>query len=158
LYIVKQLTTINETIIYLQLEIKKGMNLIETKQITTIDIDEQLLHDVQQQVDYENQMIVHCSYTGLSDFDAIRIWPTTFLLSTNFDTYSQLTHIENLSAFPQWTPVAKGETKTFTLYFAKLPKAVQEFTFAEIISEPGAFMINDIPRNKKEVYHVNLNS
>jgi hypothetical protein len=42
------------------------------------------------------------------------------------------------------------------LIFEGLPKTCNAFDLIEQISQPGGFAVSGIPRNEKDVYHVNL--
>jgi len=65
----------------------------------------------------ERSTIVHCS---VSDVDAIRIWPTTYLVQDNGDC-KKLLHAYRISPYPYWTFVDAGHT--FTLIFEGLDKS-----------------------------------
>jgi hypothetical protein len=55
---------------------------------------------------------------------------------------------------PEWTYVPEGKTSRFTLIFAPLPKSCEFFDLLEDIPETGGFFIQNIKRNKSDVYHV----
>ena len=44
----------------------------------------------------------------------------------------------------------------FTLLFEGLSKSCKLFQLVEDIAEPGGFFLNNIPRNKTDVYEVEL--
>ena len=57
---------------------------------------------------------------------------------------------------PDWYFLAPGETKRFTMIFEALPKSCTSFTLAEIINQPGAFVVNGILRNNSDIYSARL--
>ena len=102
------------------------------------------------QEDLERSTIVHCS---VSDADAIRIWPSTFLVQDNGDR-KKLLHAFHISPYPNWTFV-EGD-HTFTLVFEGLDKSCLLFDLYEDIPEAGGFYIENIERNKTDVYHLDV--
>ncbi len=102
----------------------------------------------------ENQVIIHCMYTGTSEGMLIRIWPTTFLISRDIPHRSELVLAENIPLYPQWMNVPNGTTINFSLIFTGLPKSCQHFDLVEEIPKPGAFVISNIARNDTDVYTV----
>ena len=45
----------------------------------------------------------------------------------------------------------------FTLIFSSLPKNCKVFDFSEEINDPYKFVVRNIPRNKSDVYTININ-
>jgi hypothetical protein len=103
----------------------------------------------------EGTVIVHCSFTAVHDI-GIRIWNTTFLIDKASGKRSAMHHAENITIAPEWTLVLAGQRFRFTLIFAPLPKTCEFFDLLEDIPEAGGFHINNIKRNKSDVYHVNI--
>lgn len=102
----------------------------------------------------EAQVTVHCSFTSTMSGEQIRIWKTTWLTDRDSTHRSRLLHAENITLYPEWTPVEQGTTLRFTLIFSALPKGCTAFDLIEIIPQPGAFHIRNIKRNKSDVYRV----
>jgi hypothetical protein len=101
------------------------------------------------------QVTVHCSFVaGLSD--AVRIWPSTFLVCRHSGHRSQLLFAEGIPMAPQWLPVAAGNTIHFTLLFAGLPSHCMLFDLIEEIADPGGFHVPAILRNDMDVYRVEI--
>ncbi len=87
----------------------------------------------------------------------IRIWKTTFLIDRASGSRSQLVHAENISVAPTWTQIPDNKTYNFLLIFSGLPRSCQSFDLVEEISQPGGFFIENISRNERDVYHIDLN-
>lgn len=116
-----------------------------------VEIDAQLLTETVE----DSQVIVHCTYKGSRSY-AVRIWPSTILVDLGSPHVSKLVHTENLLPFPEWTPVARQETRHFILVFTGLPKNCKAFDFIERIPEPDGFAVLNIPRNSTDVYHIDF--
>jgi hypothetical protein len=101
----------------------------------------------------ERQTIVHCKHF-LNAGDGIRIWKTTFLIEKPSGTKRKLIHAENITMHPTWTVMDKDGNYPFTLYFEGLSKGCTEFDLAEIIPQPGGFIVGGIHRNQADVYNV----
>jgi hypothetical protein len=67
-----------------------------------------------------------------------------------------LEHAENISIAPLWTPIHDRRTHRFLLIFSPLPKTCTRFDFVEEIAQPGGFFVQGIPRNKRDVYHLEV--
>lgn len=119
-----------------------------------IKIDQVIKQKLENKTEEESQVIIHCSYTGDLDTDGIRIWKTTFLYAHNSSHKSKLVLAENITLYPTWTIITKGETINFTLIFTGLPKSCKLFDMVEEIPEPGGFAIRNISRNKTDVYYL----
>lgn len=102
----------------------------------------------------EKQVIVHCSIpceVGMG----VRIWRTTYLV-TEEGTKIPLIYWENIALAPSWTPVFKKGLYNFTLIFGGLPSGCKIFSLVEEIPEPGGFRVDNIRRNKTDVYKVTV--
>lgn len=102
---------------------------------------------------HERQTIVHCKYFGQIG-DGVRIWKTTFLIEKPSGTKRKLIHTENITMYPHWTVLEKSGSFTFTLYFEGLSKSCTSFDLFEMIPQEGGFKVNNITRNKSDVYQV----
>jgi hypothetical protein len=121
-------------------------------------ISKELLQNaLQNLVEEQKQVIVHCQYTASNNFDGIRIWQSTFLFDNASSHASKLLHAENISIAPDWTILMANDTHNFTLIFTALPNECTSFNFAETIPEPGGFLVERIPRNKQDIYHITIN-
>ncbi len=131
-----------------------GASIIEpgVKTVIAPSIKESLLAEV----DAEQQVIVHGTYTAGIFGDGIRIWQTTFLCDQHSDHASKLIYSEGISIFPTWTLLPPGEKINFLLVFSGLPKSCRVFDLREIIPEPDGFEIKNIRRNAADVYHVSF--
>lgn len=98
----------------------------------------------------ERQTIVHCN---CSDDYAYRVWPSTFLIEHGTGKRAKLITAFNISFAPQWT---LNDGKGFTLIFEGLSKGCSVFDLKEIIPESGGFEVNNIQRNKSDVYQVSF--
>lgn len=124
---------------------------------TLPDVEERtsLLPDLAVAVDEQGQVTVHCHFAaGLAD--AIRIWPSTFLICRLTGHRSQLLFAEGIPLAPEWLPVPAGREICFTLLFAGLPRECVLFDLVEEIPEPGGFSANGILRNGMDVYRVEV--
>jgi hypothetical protein len=104
----------------------------------------------------EGYIYIHCHLTPLSEELLIRIWKTTYLFAKEPAARSALLHAENISIAPVWTAIQGKQPYSFLLIFEGLPKTCNAFDLIEQISQPGGFAVSGIPRNEKDVYHVNL--
>lgn len=104
----------------------------------------------------ESQVTVHCTVRDDSHFAAIRVWLTTFLVDVATGHKSPLLYAEGIVFQPQWQAMPLSGVARFTLIFAGLPKSCKQFNFEEIISEPGAWKVNNIQRNSMDVYRIEL--
>jgi len=95
----------------------------------------------------EAQVIVHCAVND--DLNAVRIWPTTYLICAHTGAKSKLIDALNISFYPDWCI-----TPSFTLLFESLPKDCKLFHLVEEIPEQGGFEVNNISRNNSDVYRV----
>ncbi|NNE16732.1 MAG: hypothetical protein HKN51_17240 [Saprospiraceae bacterium] len=120
-----------------------------------VDISKELLAELETQIHEQGQVVVHCiQETIMPSF--IRIWPTTYLYDHHSEHKSELVHAENITYFPNWQIVDKGENY-FTLIFSGLPKSCIVFDLIEHCSnEGGAFKALNIVRNKSDVYYVKV--
>lgn len=120
-----------------------------------LKLDEDLKEEILSEMIEEGMVIVHCAYTPKED-GLVRIWVTTFLIDKATGERSRLVHAENITFAPYWTIVPQGSTHRFTLIFAPLPKECMFFDLLEDIPQSGGFFIQNIKRNKQDVYHVKV--
>ena len=122
-----------------------------TRGLERHDLLPELLTDVEE----KGQVTVHCSFVaGLSD--AIRIWPSTFLVCRHSGHRSQLLFAEGIPMAPTWMPVPAGNAIHFTLLFAGLPSHCVLFDLVEEIADLGGFHVPAILRNDMDVYRVEI--
>ena len=127
---------------------------VETTTATpAVKFDEKLKNEILSRIHEEKAVIVHCSYNAAID-GGIRIWNSTFLIDKASGDRSNMHHAENISIAPEWTYVPEGKTHRFTLIFAPLPKSCEFFDLLEDIPQAGGFFIQNIKRNKSDVYDV----
>ena len=119
-----------------------------------IDLD--ALFSVRPELQTDSHIYVHCHFKTNLDEVLIRIWMTTFLVDQNSSARSKLVHIENITYAPHWTLVPTNYQYNFLLIFESLPKSCAVFDLIEDIPQPGGFLITDIRRNKRDVYHIEL--
>lgn len=121
-----------------------------------VEIDPELLQELNAVVQEEGQVIVHCLYLGIG-WEAIRIWPTTFLMDKNSDHSSKLVTVEKITLAPQWQWCRFGPNR-FTLIFSGLPRHCEQFDLVEQCEGDGAFVVKDIVRNAQDVYYIRIDS
>ena len=119
-------------------------------------VDVAIKYDVQQIVDEERQVTVHCKYGAGNEGDMIRIWKSTFLYARDSNHKSPLIHTLKISIYPGWTFIEAGKTIFFTLIFSGLPHSCKSFDLIENIPEPGGFFVENISRNNLDVYNVDI--
>lgn len=123
---------------------------------TEIKLDPKILTEIQE----EAQVIVHCSFyndpTLYFGEMGVRVWKETFLIDEATGIKVQMIKALGIVYQPDWYFLAPGETKRFTMIFDALPKTCVSFTLAEIINQPGAFVVKGILRNNSDVYHARL--
>ncbi|GAB4093069.1 hypothetical protein [Flaviaesturariibacter terrae] len=100
----------------------------------------------------ERSTIVHVT---VQEFTLARIWPTTFLVQDD-SVRKKLLHAYHIAAYPRWRYLVPGDR--FTLVFEGLDKNCLLFDVFEDIPEPGGFHIENIERNRSDVYHVLLDA
>lgn len=100
----------------------------------------------------ERQTIIHCTYNPAN---AVRIWPSTFLIEKESGKRVKLITIFNISFAPEWTFAFSGNNK-FTLVFEGLSKGCNSFDLTEIIPLPDPFVVRNIQRNQSDVYNVRV--
>ena len=86
----------------------------------------------------------------------LRVWQSTFLLDRDSSHTSSMVGFENITLYPDWTPVPYGRPYRFTLLFEPLPKSVKAFDLSEIIPEPRGWHFPGIRRNQEDVYWLDL--
>ncbi len=126
----------------------------ETKVL--VDLDEELLAELEE----EGQVIVHCSLyndpTIYAGEIGVRVWKETFLIDEQTGVMNQMVRAFGIVYQPDWHYVKSGQTKKFTMIFDALPKHCRTFTLAEIIPQPGAFIVKGIKRNNSDIYSIKL--
>lgn len=131
---------------------------LDTIEIIKPLIAEEILESLQNKIEEERQVIVHCCYPAQPTFgNLIRIWKSTFLLDNQSGHQSRLLHTENITLFPDWTLVTPYQDFWFTLIFSRLPKGCNSFDLKEIIPEEDGFFVQGIKRNSTDVYRVKIN-
>ena len=123
--------------------------------IPAVRFDDKLKDEILSQIHEEGVVILHCLYHAEID-GGIRIWNSTFLVDKASGDRSPMHHAENITIAPEWTYVPEGKTYRFTLIFAPLPKSCEFFDLLEDIPQSGGFFIQNIKRNKSDVYHVSI--
>lgn len=123
----------------------------------TVSIDEAILNELETSIHEAGQVVVHCIHQNMSDFPAlIRIWPTTYLFDQHSDHCSDLVLAENISYYPEWTPVGRGH-KYFSLIFSGLPEDCTVFDLIEDCKGGfHPFQVKNIRRNDTDVYFVQV--
>ena len=117
-------------------------------------VEESVLASIQPLVFEDSYVYVHCSFDNSWKDALIRIWRTTFLVDHNSGAKSSLVHAENISIAPLWTIIPDKCVHNFILVFSALPKTCTSFDLIEEIPQPGGFVVRDIQRNPRDVYHV----
>ena len=120
-----------------------------------VKLDNKQKEKILSQIHEEKALIVHCTYNTEID-GGIRIWKSTFLINKASGERSTMHHAENISIAPEWTYVPEGKTYRFILIFAPLPKSCEFFDLLEDIPQAGGFFIQNIKRNKSDVYHMKI--
>lgn len=120
------------------------------------NVDVDILTSIATNLQEDSYIYVHCYFDNLGEEMLIRIWKTTNLIDTTSGTRAQLVHAENISMAPQWTIVPGGFMYHFLLIFSTLPKSCNKFDLVEEIPQPGGFLVKDILRNEKDVYHIDI--
>jgi len=123
---------------------------------TRPDVETEVLTSIDPSVLDDSYVYVHCHFQNDGLEMLIRVWRTTFLVDRDSGARSELVHAENISFAPQWTLIPDGKTYTFLLIFSSLPKGCTQFDLIEEIPQPGGFVVQDIPRNQQDVYHVDV--
>ena len=136
-------------------------NTIKEEKVHTIveepdvKLDKRLKDELLSEMLEEGTVIVHCSFTTIDGMN-IRIWNSTFLIDKVTGTRSRMLHAENITIAPQWMIIPAGATARFTLIFAPLPKSCEFFDLLEDIPQAGGFFIQNIKRNKSDVYYIDI--
>ncbi|MGE0772476.1 MAG: hypothetical protein AB7K37_12240 [Cyclobacteriaceae bacterium] len=120
------------------------------------DIDLEALFSIHPELLNDSYMYVHCHFNNTTDDMLIRVWRTTFVIDRQSSARSQLIHAENITYAPLWTMVPGRTRYSFLLIFGGLAKSCRVFDLVEEIAQPGGFHVSNIPRNDKDVYHVNI--
>jgi len=119
-------------------------------------VDSSIKRKLKELIKPEGQVVVHCMVKSPSYGVMIRIWKSTFLIPKGSNQRCSMLHHENISLYPQWMSIPGGTIHRFTLIFEPLPSSCTLFNLEEIIPDTGGFSVQDIVRNKSDVYHVDL--
>jgi hypothetical protein len=120
-------------------------------------IVKELLESLQAKIEEEKQVIVHCCFPASPSLgNLIRIWRSTYLFDNQSAHKSRLIHTENITIYPNWTPVPFMRDFWFTLVFSGLPKNCKSFDLKEVIPEEGGFFVSSIKRNSSDIYRVKI--
>ena len=119
-------------------------------------VDMEVLLSIHPELLEDSFVYVHCHFKNQSSEMLIRIWSTTFLIDAASSARSKLVHAENITLAPTWTLIAGSQEFTFLIIFSSLPKSCKQFDLVEEISQPGGFVVKNIPRNETDVYHVEI--
>lgn len=119
-------------------------------------VDDSVLASIQLSVLEDSYVYVHCSFDNSGEDALIRIWRSTFLIDHSSGAKSSLVHAENISIAPLWTIIPDKRIHNFILVFSALPKSCTKFDLIEEIPQPGGFVVRDIQRNLRDVYHVTM--
>ena len=123
-----------------------------------VQIDPEILQQLATQSEEAGQVILHFLFrSNPFTHSKIRIWPTSFLYDLNSSHRSEMVHFENISLYPEWMDVAAGGMRFFTLFFSGLPRDCTHFDFVEECGgEAYNFEVRKIPRNKQDVYYIQM--
>ena len=108
---------------------------------------------IQTSTEEKGQVVVHCRYDATYN-TRIRIWKNTFLICHDTGNRSELLHAEGIAVAPDWSRIKDGQTMFFALFFSSLPRTCKTFTLLEDMPLPLIFKVENIIRNKLDVYHV----
>ena len=128
---------------------------IITTEPPDVKIAKDIKNELLNQVEETGIVIVHCSVKPTDEM-YIRIWSSTFLIDKTSGERSHLHHADNITIAPIWTLIEAQKNFRFALIFSPLPKSCECFDLLEDIPEAGGFFIQNIKRNKSDVYHVNI--
>lgn len=107
-------------------------------------------------VDTERQIVVHCHFKSSWNTNLIRIWPTTYLVCHQTGKEAKLRHMENITLAPTWLHIPSGLDYVFTLFFEGLPKVCKSFSLEEQVAEEGGFYKAGILRNIQDIYNIRI--
>jgi hypothetical protein len=121
----------------------KGKTIITPEVIARINKDE------------DRVTIVHCRYYTAIPVMA-RVWPTTYLIE-NSGRIRELLHAINIRVSPKYQiyEIYAGYIY-FTLIFEGLSDDCTSFHIEEIIPETNGFISDETPRNKQDVYQIEV--
>lgn len=115
-------------------------------------IEPEVKIEIKSEISEEKQVIIHCNMPCEVGTLA-RIWKTTYLI-TEEGKRIPLLFWDGISLFPQWTPINHTGIFQFTLIFAGLPSGCLKFSLKEEIPQAGGFFVENIQRNKTDVYRI----
>ena len=121
-----------------------------------VELTEELKQDLLSKTEESGQVIVHGRFSCRAPWELIRVWKTTYLIDRSLGHRSRLLVADRICIAPMWTVLYQGETLRFMLVFEALPKECKVFDLAEIIPEPGGFLVENIRRNSQDVYTIDL--
>lgn len=124
--------------------------------VPVIELEEELKQELLSKAEETGQVIVHGRFTCRAPWELIRVWNTTYLIDRSLGSRSKLLYAEKICIAPMWTILYQGDTLRFMLVFEALPKECKVFDLAEIIPEPGGFLVENIRRNSQDVYTIDL--
>lgn len=136
--------------------VQNGPGIIEPPVKIKPSVDIEILSAVAVEALEDSFVYVHCYLDNPSKDMLIRIWKTTFLVDVDSGSRSKLIHAEKVSMAPQWTLIPDKGTYSFLLIFGALPKSCQTFELVEHVPTSGGFHVQNIARNLKDVYHINI--
>ena len=111
-------------------------------------------NEVKVELQEEKQVIIHFVVSNCYGRQ-MRIWKTTYLV-TEDQQKIPMVFWKGISLYPKWTDIDTRGNFYFTLIFTGLPSDCKVFSLIEEIPEPGGFDLKNIPRDKKDVYHIGL--
>ena len=120
-----------------------------------VEVDQEVIRQAKLATEVERQVIVHVLIRFSETPSLIRVWPSTFLFPAGGGSPSQLLNADNITFYPTWMEVRQKQHK-FTLIFEGLPKDCKSFDLVEVIPQDGGFEVQGIPRNKTDVYEVEI--
>lgn len=103
----------------------------------------------------ERQVIIHC-FMYFPKGGGVRIWKSTYLRDKFSGHRSWLVNVFGVSLAPVWMLVEAGQTVHFTLTFEPLPSSCVLFDLVEDIPVQGGFFVENIVRNKEDVYRIRI--
>lgn len=105
--------------------------------------------------DEEKVTVVHCRYYTAMPAWA-RVWPTTYIVE-NGGRIRELLHAINIAVYPKYQlyEIYAGYIY-FTLIFEALSDDCTSFHIEEIIPETNGFISEETPRNKQDVYQIEV--
>lgn len=138
-------------------ESSTGNGIISTGKINRVpqaEVQQKAAATLSDRLAVESQVIVHC--TCRSRNGSIQLWPNAVLADQESHYKSMLVYAEKLPLYPRQVYVPEGQTFTFTLMFSALPKDCRMFELSGQVRHEAGFLVQNIRRNKSDVYHVEI--